>query len=135
LAALEPLWSLRAGQNGVPPLVAPVNITLTGSRRSIYLEGYQKATFNHVWAQAVCEKAWAAVVVDRAGGDLGTTTNWGSGGRAMPCNLSFNDCGPYGNSLQPGARFREEYDHYFSSFNAPFELGVPAMRSSKEEAR
>ena len=97
-------WDLIMGQDGRAPLVAPVIIPLTKTGKQPYLEGYQKSTFNHAWAQAVSGRGWAAVLVDTVNSRFGAATNWGSGQVRLAVNMGFSDPGPFENSLQPEAR-------------------------------
>lgn len=117
-------WSVLMGQDGKPPLVAPVRIPLAKTGRQPYLEGYQKSTFNHVWAQAATPAAWVTLIVDRDNSRLGTTTEWDSGRIRLDNRITYSDPGPFANSLQPEASFTNLPAGFAGRVRALFQFGA-----------
>ncbi len=93
VASTDHQWNLRMGQK---PDASPVNITLDG-RGPIILEGWQRSSFNHRTALLTCPAAWIGLAVDRSSPAIGSLIQ-----------IGYDDVGPLGNSLQPGARLRSE---------------------------
>ena len=121
--SLDHEWALNMGQDGRPPFTSPVKIMLSNTRKSIYLEGYQRSSFNHTWAELVGEPGWLALIVDRQGSQFGEATDWGSGRGGLDNTIVFSDPGPIGNSLQPLVKFKDLPTGYRGRIRTAFRFG------------
>lgn len=111
-------WDLKMGQNGKPPHVAPVKITLHNTlhkgKGPILLESYQLGTFNHITARVASKAAWAGVAADR-----------GAAGLGKGIHIHFEDKGPPYNSVQPLANVARLPAGQVAVARAVFKFGGP----------
>ncbi len=92
-------WTAHFGQDSGPPLTAPVQLAIRAIGKQPYLEGYQRSSFNHLFATLAGSPGWIATLLDRRTSRLGLTTHWGTGRILLDSRLNYDDPGPHAPTL------------------------------------
>ena len=125
LDSLNHAWTATFGLDRQPPFGAPVRVALRCTGKAPYLEGYQRAALDLVWGLATSPGGSVLAMVDRAGSRFGQTTDWDTGRVLLPNNLTINDPGPNGYSLQFPLRPAELPAGYTGRVRVAFHFAAP----------